>query len=122
MFVSVIYGRPRRRLRCRPGLFLAKVRLLSAEIVQHLFEGRGRREVAYTRRVRGTAAGPGPGGAHNDIFEAHYLASLEKAASTQLELASDRAAELLSLVDAHVAIPAARNCVHWPLTSSVCLG
>ena len=95
---------------------------MGAEIAQHLFEGQGRREVAYTRRVRGTVAGPCPGGAHSDIFEAHYLASLEQAARIQLELASDRAAELLSLVDAHVAFPAARNCVHWPPTSSVCLG
>ena len=77
LFVSVIHGRPRRQLRCRPGLFLAKVRLLGAEIAQHLFEGQSHRAVVRNRRVRDSLAGPRYGGARNDIFEAHYLASLE---------------------------------------------
>ena len=76
LFVSVIHGRPRRQLRCRPELFLAKVRLMGAEIAQHLFERESHRAVVRSRHVRDAVAGLSYGGARNDIFEAHYLVSL----------------------------------------------
>ena len=122
MFVSVIHGRPCRQLRCRPGLFLAKVRLLGTEIANQLFEGQRCSRMAYIGRARGTVGCSIQGRAQNEVFAAHYLSSLEQAAMIHQELGSERAAELLSLVDAHVATPAARNCVHWPPSSAVCLG
>ena len=103
-------------------VFLAKVRLLSTEIANHLFEGQRCSQAARTRRVRGTHGGHSQGRARNEAFAAHYLAFLEQVAMMHQELASDRAAELLSLVDAHVATSAARNCLHWPPSSAVCLG
>ena len=122
LFVSVIHGRPRRQLRCHPGLFLAKVRLLDTEIANHLFEGQRCSRTACTGHPRSTVGGPSQDRDQNEVFAAHYLASLEQAAMIHQELASERAAQLLSLVDAHVATPAARSCVHWPPSSAVCLG
>ena len=109
---SDIHGRPRRQLRCNPGLFLAKVRLLGTEIFNHLFKGQRCSLPDHTGRARGTFGGPSQGRARNEVFVAHYLASLEHAAMIHQELASERAAELLSLVDAHVTTSEAQNCVH----------
>ena len=95
---------------------------LGTEIAKHLFDGQRCSRTAYVGRARGTAGGPSQGRAQNDVFVAHRLASLEQVAMIHQELASERAAELLSLVDAHVTTPTARNCVHWPPSSAVCLG
>ena len=107
LFVSVIHGRSRRQLRCRPGLFLAKVRLFGTKIANHLFEGQRCSRTACTGRARGTVGGPSQSSAKKEVFAAHYLASLEQAATIHQELASERAAELLSLVNAHMTTPAA---------------
>ena len=89
LFVSVVRGRPRKQLRGRPRLFLAKVRLLGTEIANHLFEGQRCGRMAYTGRARDTVGGPIQGRAQNEVFAAHYLASLKQAAMIYRELASD---------------------------------
>ena len=83
---------------------MAKVRLLGTEIANHLFEGQRRSRAAYIVGARGTAGGLSQGTAQNEVFVAHRLASLEQVAMIHQELASERAAELLSLVYAHVTI------------------
>ena len=103
-------------------MFLAKVRHLGTDIANHLFEGQRCIQSARTSRAMGSHGGPGQGRARNEVFAAQYLALLEQAAMMHRELASDRAAELLSLVNAHVASSTARNCVHWPPSSAVFLG
>ena len=69
---SDIHGRPRRQLRCRPGLFLAKVQRLRTEIANHLFEGQRCSRAARTGSARGTFGGPSQGRAQNEVFAAHY--------------------------------------------------
>ena len=110
--VSGLQGRPRHIPRCSSGLFLARVLLLSTEIVQQGQLRRAWRRVARKNR----------GGRRNTLIRRFLLTLAVQAARSAQEVAYERALELLALAGAHVDTPAVQECIHSPLLPSVCLG
>ena len=78
-------------------------------------------EQLETRRACGILGIQSRGRPRNDGFGPQSLALLEQAAILHQEADGDRAAELLPLVEAHVATSEARKCIHWTPSSYFCL-
>ena len=110
--ISGLQGRPRNLPRCSPGLFLARVLLLSTEIVQQGQFQRTWHRVAQENR----------GGRQNTLIRKCWSMLAVQAARRAQEVAHARALELLALTEAYISTSAVQECIHAPLLPSVCLG